>query len=195
MAKALIIYAHPWNGSFNHALLEAVEKGLKKRNLAYEIIDLYKENFNPSMSVDELKMYSKGEPIDPKVKNYQEKIKSSSELYILFPVWWGTVPAILKGFFDKVFLKGWAFEPLPTGMLKPLIHNIKKTAVISTMEAPVFFYNLFMGNPIKHQLIKGTLKTCGIKTSKWFELGRVVGVKDKTRKEWLAQVEEYASVA
>jgi putative NADPH-quinone reductase len=191
--KALIIYAHPWDGSYNHALLKAVERGLEQGGIQFETLDLNKVGFNPVLSQQDLAMYSKGGASDSRVGEYQAKIRQVDYLFVIFPVWWGAMPAILKGFFDKVLLKGWAYESSSMGMLKPLIHNIRQAVVISTMNAPSIYYNVFMGQQIKHGLINGMLKTCGLNRVKWFELARVAHVSQARREKWLAQVERYAA--
>jgi NAD(P)H dehydrogenase (quinone) len=190
--NALIVYAHPWEGSYNHAVLEAVQRGLAAGGTGFETIDLNIEGFNPVLTQKDLAQYSKGGTTDPKVAEYQGKINACDYLFVIFPVWWGSMPAILKGFFDKVLLKGWAYDAAPMGMLKPLIHNVKRAVVISTMNAPRFYYNVFMGQQIKYGLINGMLKTCGISPTKWFSLSRVVYVSRKKRQRWLDAIEAYA---
>lgn len=191
--KALIVYAHPWDGSYNHALLTAVQRGLDRGGVQHETIDLNKIGFSPVLSEQDLAMYSKGGASDARVGEFQAKIRQAEFFFVIFPVWWGAMPAILKGFFDKVLLKGWAYEATSLGMLKPQIHNIRQAVVISTMNAPSIYYNVFMGQQIKHGLINGMLKTCGLNRVKWFELARVAHVSRARRERWLRQVEDYSA--
>jgi putative NADPH-quinone reductase len=135
-----IIYTHPYDKSYNHAILEVCKKALE--NSKINIIDLYEDNFNPIITKEELKIYNKGKYLDPLVKKYQQILEKTSNLIIITPIWWGVMPAMLKGFFEKVFLKTWAYDyekTLPKGKLT----NIKKTTLITTMNGPGFYYKLF----------------------------------------------------
>ena len=105
-----IVFAHPWHGSFNHAILDAITHKLDKEELRYQIIDLSAEKFNPAMTTDDLRLYSKGETTDPLVQKYKKMLQHTDELIFIFPIWWGMLPASLKGFFDKVLLRGSAFN-------------------------------------------------------------------------------------
>ncbi len=101
-----IIFAHPWHGSFNKAILDAVILELDKHQIEYRVIDLNKDGFNPVMLESELALYSKGQHADSLVQKYQSILKDTDELILIFPIWWYNIPAILKGFIDKVMLKG-----------------------------------------------------------------------------------------
>ena len=105
-----IVFSHPWHGSFNKAILDTITAKFEQQNKAYQVIDLPKDKFNPSFSEAELAVYNQGKAIDPLVLKYQEILKKSDEIIFIYPIWWGTMPAILKGFFDKVLLQGFAFS-------------------------------------------------------------------------------------
>lgn len=189
--KILIIYAHPYEGSFNNAILETTQSSLASSTHDYEIIDLNKEGFNPVLRKEELKIYPQGKFLDPQVGEYLKKLKAAAHLVFIFPIWWGGVPAILKGFFDKVFLKKETYEfkgLRPVAKLKG-----KSATVISTMNSPKIFYSFYLKSPVKQTVIKSTLKLCGVKKVKWFELARVVSVSDKKRKKMLAKIRKYFS--
>ena len=111
-----VIFSHPWDGSFNKAILDQVVKKLDETKEKYTVIDLNKDGFNPVMTEKELSLYSQGKSIDPLVLKYQEILKNTDELILIFPVWWMSMPAILKGFFDKVMVKGFAYESAKNGI-------------------------------------------------------------------------------
>ncbi len=170
--------------------MEAVKEGLRNSNHEIYIVNLYEENFQPSLSKEELRLYRKGEYNDPKVGEYQKKIEDAQHLFFIFPIWWQDTPAILKGFLDKVFINKWAFETKgfhPVGYLTHL-----KATVISTMNTPAIYYALKYKSAVKQTLIKGTLKFCGIKNVKWINLNPVSLVSSKTRERWLNKVKIYA---
>lgn len=123
--KTTIILAHPWHGSFNKSIMDTTIEQLFCRKKDYQIIDLNKDQFNPVLSESDLSLYSQGQSRDPLVNQYQEMLSDSDELVFIFPVWWFDVPAILKGFLDKVMLKNFAYVEESTG-LKGLLTHIKK---------------------------------------------------------------------
>ena len=82
-----IVFAHPWNRSFNKAILDKVVEKLDETREKYTIIDLNKDKFNPVMTEEELSLYSQGKSIDPLVKKYQEILKNTDELILVFPIW------------------------------------------------------------------------------------------------------------
>jgi len=187
--KVFIIYAHPFEGSFNKAILDNTLEGLKHAGHEYELIDLNGEGFNPVLTREELAKYPAGEYLDPKVGEYLAMIKNAEHLIFIFPIWWGDVPAILKGFFDKVLLKIHTYDfkgKWPQGKLKG-----RSATVISTMNSPKIFYNLVGKAPIKHTVINGTLKLCGIKPVKWIEFSQVVSTSKIKRERMLDRVLDY----
>ncbi|HPV69721.1 MAG TPA: NAD(P)H-dependent oxidoreductase, partial [Bacilli bacterium] len=139
-----ILLAHPWHGSFNKAILDTVTGKLANLNKSYQIIDLNKDGFNPVMTEKELALFSRGQFSDPLVGKYQKMLADTDELVVIFPIWWGDSPAILKGFIDKVMLKGFAYEQGVSGLIGKLTH-IKKGYVITTSETPTFVYKEHLG--------------------------------------------------
>lgn len=184
-----LIYAHPYKKSFNHAIQKVVTTSLSN-NHTINLIDLNKDNFNPVLTEKELSVYSQGKYLDPLVGQYQKIIKESDHLIFIFPVWWTIMPAILKGFFDKVLLKDFAFNKdgkIPKGLLT----NIAGATIITTMSSPSIYYNLLIKNPLKGVLINGTLKFCGIKKTKWFKIGMVDQISLQKREHWLEKIALY----
>lgn len=165
-----IIFAHPWHGSLNKSILNAVTEGLNQAKKEYNVIDLNKDNFNPIMTEKELALFSKGNYLDPLVETYQNMLKETDELILIFPIWWFDTPAILKGFFDKAMLKNFAYVETSRG-LKGLLTNIKKTTIITTSNSPKWYIKYVAGNPIKGLLINTNLKGMGIKNAHWLHCG------------------------
>jgi NAD(P)H dehydrogenase (quinone) len=188
--KTTIVLAHPWHGSFNKAILDVVEKEMKNKNKDTVLIDLNKDQFNPVMQEAELALFSKGQYLDEQVKKYQTILTDSDELIFIFPVWWYNLPAILKGFLDKVILKSFAYQEAKAG-IKGLLTQIKQATVITTSQAPTWYLKYVMGNPIKNAFIKGTLHGIGIKNVKWFHHGNATSGTDKARNSFLIKIENY----
>lgn len=105
MEQTLVIYCHPYDGSFNHAILDTVITGLQRKNVAFQIIDLYAENFIPVYTSAELALFNTGKTLDPLVSRYQKMLKKADRLIFITPVWWNDLPGMLKGFIDKTMKK------------------------------------------------------------------------------------------
>lgn len=186
-----IVYAHPWEGSFNHAILETIKKELDKSNEPYKIIDLYKESFNPVFSPEELQMYSIGETPYEKVKEYKKIIADSSELIFIFPIWWYDMPAILKGFLDKVMLKKFAYSE-ENGEWTGLLTNITKVNVITT--ASMTKKDLVeTGNAIQGVFLDSILTSLGISNQnmQWIHLGEITDPNNDNRIKFLESLKNY----
>lgn len=180
-----IVFSHPWHGSFNKAILDTITAKYDKINKEYEVIDLCKDNFNPSFSEQELSGYSAGKAFDPLVLKYQEIVGRADEIIFIFPIWWGYMPAILKGFFDKVLLKDFAYNY--EGGWNPLL-KINKSTIITTAENG----GAFLESMIKDGIANGMLAGVGIRNTEWLSITQVVGGGLEKRQEFLKQVEERA---
>lgn len=185
-----IIYAHPWEGSYNHAILTSIISDLEDKKERYQVIDLYKDGFNPAYSAEELKLFNKGETPYKLVKEYQQTLSQATELLFIFPVWWFDVPAILKGFIEKVMLSGFAYEEDEKGHLTGLLAHIKKTTVISTSTADKKYLEHEGGNAIQGVFINRTLADIGIKNehTQWINFSKVNLTTDENRKQFLLDI-------
>ena len=184
-----IVFAHPWNGSFNKAILDKVVEKLDETKEKYTIIDLNKDGFNPVMTEEELSLYSQGKSVDPLVLKYQEILKNTDELILVFPIWWMLMPAVLKGFFDKVMVKGFAYENTQNG-IKGFLTNIKTAKMITTATAPKFLLNITgFGITMK----KANFGGVGIKKTKWIHYSLRAKGKDKDRKKFLEKAGKFVS--
>jgi NAD(P)H dehydrogenase (quinone) len=158
MKTVLIIYAHPDESSFNAAVRNTVALKLEKDNTEYTIIDLYKENYNPVLSVEEMK----GEETE-QTKRHQHLITKATDIIFIFPVWWFRAPAILEGFIDKTFVPKFAyrFKPLvgKYGMPVPLLRD-KKVTVFVTHGAPALPVKTLYVNVVKYRFLLGFLSFC-----------------------------------
>ncbi|MCF7928993.1 MAG: NAD(P)H-dependent oxidoreductase [Spirochaetales bacterium] len=184
-----IIYAHPWDGSLNRAVLAALERGIRSGGGKADVIDLYAEGFDPVMSEADLALYGEGRSTDPKVAEYQQRIDRASHIIFLFPVWWQGPPAVLKGFLDKVLLPGWSYEPgplFPRGFLKQL-----SATVVVTLGAPLWYFRIRYRNPLRGAFAVGSLKFVGIRRTKLLAIGRIGDRKRSSIEAWLGRVERY----
>lgn len=100
--QTAVIYAHPNPNSFNGAILNQVIKALEDGKHSYDVIDLYRDRFDPVLLFDEKKRRSDMKR-DPETAEYRRIVKNADHLIFIYPLWWGGMPAIMKGFIDRVF--------------------------------------------------------------------------------------------
>ena len=135
--KYLILYAHPNPKSFNHAIRETVQAELQKAGKEVSLRDLYALNFNPVLSANDLAGMMQGK-LQPEVKAEQEFVSSADVIVVIYPLWWAGMPAILKGYIDRVFTEGFAYSIVGPD-LKGLLQG-KKVLLITTTGAPQEMY-------------------------------------------------------
>lgn len=189
--RVTIIFNHPYEGSYCNAILETVSKGLRKANHEIDLIHLDNDQFNPVMTSSDLKAFRDKSPVDPKVLEYKGKLEKADHLIFIFPIWWELMPAMTKGFIDKVIFPGVAYDYTnkENTRMKPLFNKIKGVTVITTMNTPKLLYRLFFGNAIKKALILGTFWKIGYKNRKWISFNNVKKVSQEKRIKWLEGLE------
>lgn len=123
---AAIIFNHPYEGSYCNAVLKAVIKGLARAQCTTDLIHLDKEGFNPVMTADDLRAFKQRQPVDSQVIGYKKRLDQADHLIFIFPIWWELMPALTKGFIDKVIFPGVAYEYSAGGYrMLPLFKKIK----------------------------------------------------------------------
>ena len=130
--RVLVLFAHPVDTSFNAALHSAIVAALKSAGHEIDDCDLYAENFDPRLTREERLAYHEVGPNIEPVKRYVERLQAANALVLSFPVWNFGYPAILKGFFDRVFLPGVSFDLLDDGGVRPRLTHIKKLGAVCT---------------------------------------------------------------
>lgn len=113
--KTLIIYSHPNDKSYNASILETVKENLSSKH-ELKILDLYKEKFDPILRFDTTHR-RRDLAHDVAMKDYRDLITWADQLIFIFPTWWSGMPAILKGFIERVFVAGFAYENTPRGLM------------------------------------------------------------------------------
>jgi len=151
MARALLVYAHPCEESFASALHRAAVETLAQAGWEVDDCDLYAEGFSPVLTAEERRAYHDTAINTAPVQGYVDRLRAADALVLVFPVWNFGYPAILKGFFDRVFLPGVSFDLTPDGV-KGCLQNIRKLAAITTYGATPF--RAFLASDPPRKLIK-----------------------------------------
>jgi putative NADPH-quinone reductase len=129
--RVLVLYAHPNPESFAAALHAATVEALRRAGHEVDDCDLYAEGFNPVLSREERVGYHDVTSNQASVDGYVRRVQQAEALVLCYPVWNFGFPAILKGFFDRVFLPGVSFK-LVEGRVRPALHNIVKLSAVTT---------------------------------------------------------------
>jgi len=173
-----VIIAHPNPESLNHSIMDAFLEGCKEAGHQTNVFDLYKMNFNPVISMEEVKEHK----LPGDIMKIQEELLKGEVLVFIFPNWWSSMPAILKGFIDRVFTEGFALKrtsSFPKGILP-----FKKALIINTQAAPGFI-NFIFTNYNKKVVKSRILKFSGVKKTSFVCFG---GAADKVQK---AKIEKF----
>lgn len=184
MKNILIINGHPNPSSFNFALAEAYKKGALQSDAKVETITIANLKFNPNLQFG----YQKRTELEPDLLESWEKIKRADHLVWIHPVWWGGLPAITKGFIDRLFLPGMTFQYRENSVWWDKLLKGKTAHIITTLDQPGWYYRLFFGRPSVNQLRKSTLEFCGVKPVKVSYIGVIKTSNSNQKEKWLTKV-------
>jgi NAD(P)H dehydrogenase (quinone) len=144
--RILVIYAHPVETSFHATLHARVVAALRKAGHEVDDCDLYAEKFNPVLSREERLHYHDTAVNQAPVKGYVDRLQRAEALVFCFPVWCFGLPAILKGWFDRVLMPGVAFDISDPAHVKPALTHLRRIAAVTTYGRPRWMA-FMMGNP------------------------------------------------
>ena len=185
MKKILIINAHPNPESFCAAICDSYKKGAEGSKAEIKEIVIRNLKFNPNLEFG----YSKAMELEPDLQEAWEKILWAEHIVWIHPVWWGGMPAISKGFIDRVFRPGFAFKFREGGMWDKLLTG-RTAHIITTMGAPSWYHRFILGAPGVTQLKNATLEFCGIKPVKVTYIGGMGNSTAECRAGWLTKIEQ-----
>lgn len=186
MKKIVIINGHPHKSSFCFALSSAYKKGAVNSGAAIKEIVISDLEFNPNLTFG----YQKRMELEPDLLKAWEGIQWADHLVWIHPVWWGGLPAITKGFIDRLFLPGMAFKYRENSLWWDQLLKGKTAHIITTLDQPGWYYRLMYGRPSVNQLRKSTLKFCGIKPVKVSYVGIIKTSDEKQRVQWLKKIQK-----
>ena len=185
MRKIVVIQGHTTQESLCGAFYEAYIKGaIQNEKIEIHQLHLMDLDFSPNL----LYGYKKRTALEPDLVKAQQLIMEADHTVWIFPIWWGMMPAIMKGFMDRIILPGFFFEyqeksPFPVKLMK------RKTArVITTSDTPVWYYKLIHGQPAFRIMRRVFFNFVGIK-SKITAFGSVKHQKQATIDKWIKKVE------
>lgn len=157
--KHLIVYAHFNSSSLNASIKDAYVKGLKSKGHEVIVRDLYEMKFNPVLSQEDIASNYAGK-LPEDIQREQEYIREADVITVISPIWWTGFPAVLKGYFDRVLLYGFAYKYDEQGLVKLL--KGKKAVIINTTGQPKEVYEPDMYNALRQTSDNGVFDFCGI---------------------------------
>ena len=186
MKKVLIINGHPDKESYNFALSEAYKTGATSSGADIKVINIIDLKFNPNLQFG----YRKRTELEPDLIKSQEDLKWADHIVWIYPVWWGSVPAIMKGFLDRVLLPGFAFKKREGSVWWDKYFTGKSARIICTLDQPPWYYRLIYRSPSHSAMKKLTMNFIGVKSVKITTIGPIRLSKDRFRKKWLTKIEK-----
>lgn len=179
----------PHNRSFSAALCKSIAEKLEARGEGVDVIDLHAEGFNPVMSAEDLRNWRLQKPMNPDVEYYQRKLLAADRAVFIFPVWWELMPAMTKGFIDKVYAKGILYDQGEGADFKTRLKPGFEVVFVTPMGTPVPVYKLIIGNPLAKAFGRGMCRKTGISKFTWVPYSDVDKLTDEQRAELLAEAD------
>jgi putative NADPH-quinone reductase len=187
--RFLVIYAHPLDTSFQSAIHRRVVKALADAGHEVDDCDLYAEGFQPVLTAAERSAYHEVEADRAPVEKHIERLLACQGLVFVFPTWWYGMPAILKGYIDRVWLPGVAFEVV-AGRTRPLLQHIERFGVVTTYGSPWWLNKLVLGNPGRKVFMRGIRHLFSRRArTLWLAQYGLDYIDDATRAEFLRKID------
>lgn len=195
--RVLIVFNHPYDGSYCSALLTAALEALQAAGHEIDLIHLDRDGFDPVMRAKDLRAFAmaRNDPagamdfVDDKVHDYKLRLEQADHLVLIFPIWWEAMPALMKGFIDKVIFPGIAYDytDSSTGM-KTRLKRLGGVTMITTMNTPRWAYRFIFGNAVAKAVIRGTFWKIGVPNRRWINLAQVKEASPARRSAWLDKI-------
>lgn len=182
--KVLIILGHPRKSSFCSALAVAYGKGAHQAGMEVRHLNVADLVFDPDVHTHSPREQHQ----EPDVQRAQELLQWADHWVFVFPNWWGSMPARLKGFLDRVLVPGFAFHEREGGGYEGLLHE-KSAHLLLTMDTPPWVYRLILKQPGVQALKAATLKFCGVSPVRVSLFGVVKGASPEQCQKWLQEAE------
>jgi len=185
----LIIVGHPDADSYCGSLAEAYIDGAKSSGSEVRELKLNELNFDPIL----WKGYRNIQELESDLIIAQELIQWSNHIVFIYPNWWGAMPALMKGFVDRVFLPGFAFKYRDNSQLWDKLLSGRTAHLMVTMDAPPWYYRWISHRPGHNMMKRTILGFCGIKVVKISEFAQIKGSSQQQREKWIVLAKELGS--
>jgi NAD(P)H dehydrogenase (quinone) len=158
--RVLVVYCHPVPDSFCATVRDAAVEALTARGWDVRLVDLYAEGFDPVLGADERRHYHDRAPTDPALAPHIENLKWAEAILFVYPTWWYGLPAMLKGWLDRVWATDVAFKlPADGGRIISLVPHITRIGAVTTCGA-TWLISFLMGQPGRKTILRGMRALC-----------------------------------
>lgn len=185
--RILVILGHPTNDSFCGALANSYVEGAKAAGNEVQLIFLGNLSFDPVLH----KGYAMIQELEPDLVTAQTAITWAQHIVLVYPIWWGAMPALLKGFFDRVFLPGFAFKYRDGSVFWDRLLSGRSAHLLVTMDTPPWYFRWVYRMPGHNQMKRTILEFSGIKPVTISSFGPIKDSSQQKREKWLAQASAY----
>lgn len=184
-ANIAVVLGHPDTQSFCGAIARAYAAGARAAGATVREVNLGELAFDPVLRHG----YNQIQPLEPDLVQAQETIRWADVVVFAYPNWWGSIPALLKGFFDRAFLPGFAFKYRENSALWDRLLAGRSGRLLVTMDTPNWYYRLVFRQP-GHQMMRRTiLGFSGIKPVRQATFGPIRNSAGPARERWLSRAE------
>ncbi|MEC9343532.1 MAG: NAD(P)H-dependent oxidoreductase [Pseudomonadota bacterium] len=152
--RVLVVYSHPVPESYCAALRDTVVSTLKRGGHEVRLLDLYAEGFDPVMGCEERRVYNTLTADDHPMPERAGDLRWAEAMVFVYPTWWYGLPAMLKGWFDRVWTPNLTFTMPTGGPIRPIMTHVRKVAVVTTCGAPRW-WSYLVGHPGKRTILRG----------------------------------------
>jgi NAD(P)H dehydrogenase (quinone) len=190
MKKILIINGHPYEDKLGYALHARYKEGAESKG--HELREILLKDKHFSLNLE--KGYKLLPEAEQDIALSQADIAWADHLVWIYPNWWGTYPALLKGFIDRVFLPGFAFRYKNGHGVIRLLKG-KSSRIIVTMDNPVWYYHWVLGSPGHKAMRQATLRFCGIAPVRFSTFGGVRKASPETIQGWCDKIHDLGQKA
>ncbi|MGJ7458967.1 NAD(P)H-dependent oxidoreductase [Halomonas sp. RA08-2] len=181
--KVLVILGHPRTDSLCGALADAYGEGALAAGAQLQRLDLATLAFDPHLHTSS----PNDQRLEADLSRARELVAWAEHLVFVYPTWWGSVPALLKGFLDRLMAPGFAFSTCEGGIGYQGLLNGRSAQLITTMDTPPLIHRLLYREPGRNAMARATLGFCGVRPVRSLALGSVKEASLAQRQAWLAR--------
>ena len=187
--RCLLVYCHPVPESFCAALRDAAAETLRARGWEVRLVDLYADGFQPVLSAEEHRVHRDRAPADPLLAPYVEGLRWAEAILFVYPTWWYGLPAMLKGWLDRVWATDVVFRlPKGKGGIESMMQHVTRLGVITTCGAP-WWWSILVGQPGRKTLLRGMRALCARRCRTFYLAHYLMDVStDTSRAAFLGKV-------
>lgn len=183
--RILVLNANPKPASLSQALAERYAQAARQAGHWVELVHLHALDFNPNLA----RGFEGEQALEPALQRLQAQIEQAEHLVWAYPVWWGSVPALLKGLLDRLLLPGFAFRYEKGQAFPKRLLRGRSARLLVCMDTPAWYFRWIQRAPAHHMMRRTVLEFCGVAPVRISEFAPVLQSSPAQRERWLAQAD------